>query len=72
VYIGRGNYYRHDSGRKDGEIGVLLEEILNPADPALRKGLNGELGFNGERFAPLETTEESRETEREEEIGVPA
>ena len=52
---------------KDGEIGVLLEEILNPRDPALKSGLNGELGFNAERFAPLEeSTGESALTEEEE------
>ncbi|HTI72722.1 MAG TPA: hypothetical protein VMF06_22305 [Candidatus Limnocylindria bacterium] len=56
VYIGRGSYFRHDSGTRDGEIGVLLEELLNPPDPGLKTGLNGELGFNSERFAPLETT----------------
>ena len=58
VYIGRGNYSRADSGKKDGEIGVLLEELVNPRDPSLRQGLNGELGFNSERFAPLQTDED--------------
>ena len=36
MYIGRGSYYRHESGKKDGEIGLLLEEILNPRDPGLK------------------------------------
>jgi hypothetical protein len=72
VYIGRGNYYKHESGQKDGEIGVLLEEIKNPSDPSLRKGLNGELGFNSERFAPLETEEEEATAEQEEEVAIPA
>ena len=71
MYIGRGNYYRHDSGKKDGEIGLLLEEVLNPRDPALKTGLNGELGFNSERFAPLETDQESASAEEEEEFALP-
>ena len=58
VYIGRGSFFRHDSGTKDGEIGVLLEEIRNPVDPGLKAGLRGELGFNSERFAPLEVQED--------------
>lgn len=71
MYIGRGSYYRHDSGKKDGEIGLLLEEVLNPRDPALKTGLNGELGFNSERFAPLETDQESATAEEEEEFALP-
>jgi hypothetical protein len=58
VYIGRGNYTKAESGKRDGEIGVLLEELVNPKDPSLRDGLNGELGFNSERFAPLQTDED--------------
>ncbi len=76
IYIGRGNYTRAASGKKDGEIGVLLEELVNPRDPALKNGLNGELGFNSERFAPVEhdsDTEEREEWEKEpDEVGVPA
>ncbi len=71
MYIGRGSYYRHESGKKDGEIGLLLEEILNPRDPGLKTGLNGELGFNSERFAPLETNEETATAEEEEEFALP-
>lgn len=33
-------------------VGLLLEELVNPPDP-LHKGQQ-ELGFNSERFAPLE------------------
>ncbi len=67
IYIGRGNLTRAESGQKDGEIGVLLEEIRNPSDPALRTGLNGELGFNSERFAPLHyNTDEAEVTEEQE------
>ena len=74
LYIGRGSYFRHQSGQKDGEIGVLLEEVLNPRDPGLMQGLNGELGFNSERFAPVQTDEsESEETEeREDHVAIPA
>lgn len=71
MYIGRGSYYRHESGKKDGEIGLLLEEVLNPRDPALKTGLNGELGFNSERFAPLETDQEGATAEEEEEFALP-
>jgi hypothetical protein len=72
MYIGRGSYYRHTSGQMDGEIGLLLEEVLNPRDPSLRQGLNGELGFNSERFAPLQADEADETTEREDEVAVPA
>ena len=74
IYIGRGNYTKDESGKKDGEIGVLLEEIRNPADPSLRAGLNGELGFNSERFAPLLDDEDQilRTAEKEDKDLVPA
>ena len=46
---------------------MLLEEIRNPSDPALRTGLNGELGFNSERFAPLHyNTDDAEVTEEQE------
>ena len=67
IYIGRGNYTRADSGKKDGEIGVLLEELVNPRDPSMKAGLNGELGFNSERFAPLESDTEDAERVAEKE-----
>ena len=69
-----GNYTKDESGKKDGEIGVLLEEIRNPADPSLRAGLNGELGFNSERFAPLLDNEDEilRTAEKEDKDLVPA
>ncbi len=72
MYIGRGSYYRHESGQKDGEIGLLLEEVLNPRDPSLKQGLNGELGFNSERFAPLQADEAEDSVENELEVSVPA
>jgi hypothetical protein len=55
VYVGRGNLLKADSGKMDGEIGILLVELVNPPDPSLKKGLLYELGFKAERFAPLET-----------------
>lgn len=58
TYVGRGNFTKADSGKMDGEIGVLLEEIKNPADPTLRTGLLGELGFKAERFAEVEPDKE--------------
>jgi hypothetical protein len=33
--------------------------------------LNGELGFNSERFAPVQTESEEMGEEREEEIAIP-
>jgi hypothetical protein len=72
MYIGRGSYYRHESGQKDGEIGLLLEEVLNPRDPSLKQGLNGELGFNSERFAPLQADEAEDSVENELEVSGPA
>lgn len=68
VYIGRGNYTRAGSGKKEGEIGVLLEEIVNPRDPALKNGLDGELGFNSERFAPVQSDQDSEVSEHEEQV----
>ncbi len=74
VYVGRGSYFQHDSGSRDGEIGLLLEELLNPVDPSLKAGLRGELGFNSERFRPLEylSDEESLEATEEVEATVTA
>jgi hypothetical protein len=72
MYIGRGSYFRHESGQKDGEIGLLLEEVLNPRDPSLKQGLNGELGFNSERFAPVQADEAEDSVENELEVSVPA
>jgi hypothetical protein len=55
VYVGRGNILKADSGKMEGEIGILLVELVNPPDPSLKRGLLYELGFKAERFAPLET-----------------
>ena len=66
VFLGRG------SGQSEGEIGVLLEELGNPRDPALKNGLDGELGFNSERFAPLQFDSDDHEAvaEKEDELVV--
>ena len=74
MFIGRGNLTRAGSGQRDGEIGLLLEELVNPRDPALKSGLNGELGFNSERFAPLEFNldEDELKVEKEDDVLVPA
>ncbi|HAB15782.1 MAG TPA: hypothetical protein DCE44_04950 [Verrucomicrobiales bacterium] len=71
VYIGRGNYTRAQSGQRDGEIGVLLEELVNPRDPSLKRGLHGELGFNSERFAPLQTNEDEESAEYADSVARP-
>ncbi len=67
VFLGRGNAGAAGSGQQDGEIGVLLEELRNPRDPALKNGLDGELGFNSERFAPLEYNSDGHVAVAEEE-----
>ena len=74
IYIGRCKYTRTDSAQQHGEIGVLLEELVNPRDPSMKAGLNGELGFNSERFAPLESDTEDAErvAEKEDLILLPA
>ena len=65
VYVGRGNVLKADSGKMDGEIGILLVELVNPPDPALKKGLVYELGFKAERFAPLETLPDEKAEEED-------
>lgn len=53
VYVARGVAFPTSPGAADGEIGILLNELVNPPDPKNRYGQ--ELGFKAERFAPLET-----------------
>jgi hypothetical protein len=54
VYIGRRNYNNLGSASSEAEVGLLLNELRNRRDPRLLAGLDGELGFNAERFTPLE------------------
>ena len=62
VYIGRAVMHTAP-GAADGEIGVLLKELLNPPDPRNKHGQ--ELGFKSERFRPLEEMDSSTESEDE-------
>src|SRR5580698_5044682 len=62
VFIGR-RVMHTAPGAADGEIGLLLKELLNGPDP---RNIHGqELGFNSERFRPLK--EDKTATENEEE-----
>ncbi len=64
VFIGR-RVMHTTPGAADGEIGVLLQELINGPDP---RNLHGqELGFNSERFRPLEELETTTENEQAEE-----
>jgi hypothetical protein len=62
VFIGRGVMHPGPA-TDDGEIGLLLEELVNGMDP--RHKYKQELGFNSERFRPLRERETSTETEDE-------
>jgi len=63
VFIGR-RVMHTKPGAADGEIGLLLKELLNGPDP---RNVHGqELGFNSERFRPLEELDDATETENEE------
>lgn len=65
VYVGR--RVMHPSGTSEhGEIGVLLQELVNGTDPRSRHGQ--ELGFNSERFRPLQHAETESENEDEAEL----
>ncbi len=57
VYTVREVYLGQEAPGSDGATcGILLMEILNPVDKRKR-----ELGFNSERFAPLDNAEEQEE-----------
>ena len=62
VFLGREKVVK---GGDSATVGLLLVELVNPPDP-LHKGQE-ELGFNSERFAPLEELppETAEEEERE-------
>jgi hypothetical protein len=65
VFIGR-RVMHTTPGAADGEIGLLLKELLNSPDP---RNLHGqELGFNSERFRPLEEVDTTAENEQEEDL----
>jgi hypothetical protein len=65
VFIGR-RVMHTAPGAADGEIGLLLKELLNKPDP---RNIHGqELGFNSERFRPLEELDATTENEQEEEF----
>jgi hypothetical protein len=65
VFIGR-RVMHTTPGAADGEIGLLLKELINGPDP---RNLHGqELGFNSERFRPIEEVSDSTENEQEEEF----
>jgi hypothetical protein len=57
VYPARSIAFPSKPGAADGEIGVLLNELINPPDPRSKYGL--ELGFKAERFREIEEMEET-------------
>ena len=62
VFIGRGVMHP-GTAADEGEIGLLLKELVNGMDP--RHKYKQELGFNSERFRPLQERDASAETEEE-------
>lgn len=66
-----GKFIKNGAGDLKPELGILLKELINPDDPWCQ---GRELGFNAERFAPLETDEEESEAKDDVEInlGAPA
>src|ERR1051326_9147039 len=63
VFVGRKNW-----GGGEGEVGVLLVELHNPPDPRHKE--KQELGFDANRFAPLQTMDEQLVEEVPEETVV--
>jgi hypothetical protein len=63
VFLGREKVV---NGRDSATLGLLLEELVNPPDP-LHKA-QPELGFNSERFAPLEEVPDETAEEAEAEV----
>jgi len=65
VFLGR-RVMHTAPGAADGEIGLLLKELLNGPDP---RNVHGqELGFNSERFRPLDEDDTATENEHEDEL----
>jgi hypothetical protein len=62
VFVGR-RLMHPIAGADDGEIGVLLRELVNATDPRSKHGQ--ELGFKSERFRPLLQLETDKENETE-------
>jgi len=62
VFVGRPMMHPIGSAA-DGEIGLLLRELLNGTDP--RNKYQQELGFNSERFRPLRQLDASSENHEE-------
>jgi hypothetical protein len=62
VFVGRGVMHP-GPGAEEGLIGLLLDELTNGMDP--RHKYKQELGFNSERFRPLQERDASKETEDE-------
>lgn len=52
VFIGKESLKDKDGG----SVGIILKEIRNPIDPTCKSGPQ-ELGFNSERFVPLDEIE---------------
>ncbi|HEX3799542.1 MAG TPA: hypothetical protein VH413_12655 [Verrucomicrobiae bacterium] len=65
VFLGRGIMHTKP-GASDGEVGVLLKELQNGPDPRNKYGQ--ELGFNSQRFRPLDELESTEAQEQEEEF----
>lgn len=63
VFLGREKVIK---GGDSATVGILLIELVNPPDP-LHKGQQ-ELGFNSERFAPLEEIPAEEAAEQEQEL----
>lgn len=62
VFVGRG--VMHPAGETThGEIGLLLNELINGMDP--RHKHEQELGFNSERFRPLRESQASADDQEE-------
>jgi hypothetical protein len=66
VFLGR-RVMHTQPGAADGEIGLLLQELKNGPDP--RNKHAQELGFNSDRFRPLEELADTTENEQEESVG---
>ena len=62
VFLGR-RLMHPMGGAADSEIGLLLQELVNGADP--RNMHRQELGFNSERFRPLQHLDTDSENEEE-------